>query len=190
MTIDARCLVCRNPDRRRAVELMWNGGMSQAAIVRVLDTDGIASATITRHLKEHSEGDGNARAVVIEPEKPVRERVMALRTMQLDEIERRIELAKQKAEEMNRNREKITNDDGTPLEPIDWSHFVDILGKDFQAAISSILKSQGLDDKREKATNDTKLGLFEAMARAGLAPKALSGKVAELPAGEGDDEPD
>ena len=45
MTIDARCLVCKNPDRRRILELGWNGGMSADAIARTLDIKGLASAT-------------------------------------------------------------------------------------------------------------------------------------------------
>jgi hypothetical protein len=69
----------------------------------------------------------------------------------------------------------------------DWSEFVDILGKDMQAAIGSILKAQGLTDKRDMKRDDLKLGLFEAMQRGGLAPKALSG--GEVVVVEVDDDP-
>ena len=171
MTIDARCLVCKNPDRRRIVELGWNGGMSADAIARTLDIKGLASATITRHIKEHSDGDGNTRAVEVEPELPASERVANLQRLQLDEVERRIALARAKADLMNAEREGVNDAEGKPLPLVDWSEFFDILGKDGQSAIGSILKAQGLKDKREAKSNDLKLGLFEAMSRAGLSPK-------------------
>lgn len=184
MTIDARCLICRNPDRRRLVELGWNGGMSAEAIARVLDQKGAGAQAILSHLKQHAEGDGNVRAVVVEPEKSPAERVADLQRLQLDEFERRIELAKAKADRMN-----AEHADDEKWEPVDWSNFVDILGKDWQAAVGSILKAQGLKDKRDMKRDDLKLGLFEAMARAGLAPKAISGTAAiAIPAEVGEDD--
>lgn len=179
MTIDVRCSVCKNPDRRRVVELAWNGGMGAETISRVVP--GVTGAAILKHLKQHSDGDGNIRAVDVAPVKTARERVLALQEMQLNEVERRIELAKQRAAELNavidKHRESgVEGADEIPYH--DWSEFTDILGKDMQSAISSILKAQGLTDKREKATADLKLGLFEAMTRGGgLAPKSLIGGV-------------
>lgn len=182
MTINAKCLVCRSPDRRRLIELGWNGGMSGEAIARVLDQKGLGGPVIIRHLKDHVEGDGNMRAVVVEPELPARERVLALQRLQLDEVERRIELAKAKADLMN-----STHEGDTDWTPVDWSDFFDVLSKDGQSAIASILKVQGLTDKREAKTADLKLGLFEAMAKSGLAPKAISGDVQKLlPSGDED----
>jgi hypothetical protein len=170
MTIDARCSVCKNADRRRLIELGWNGGMGAETIGRVLGD--MSGATILKHLKEHAEGDGNARLIDVEPELPVRDRVLNLQRMQLDEVERRIALAKQRAavaNDLHKNEPDWID--------VDWSHYFDILGKDGQAAIGSILKAQGLSDKREKAVADTKLGLFEAMAKNGLAPKVISGAL-------------
>ncbi len=169
MSTVARCVVCKNPDRRRLIELGWNGGMGAETISRVLG-DSPSGSVILKHLKEHSEGDGHARAIDVEPELPVRERVLALQRLQLDEIERRIALAKTRAAVMNDEHK-----DDEDWNPVDWSDFTDILGKDMQAAIGSILKTQGLSDKRDKAQGDLRLGLFEAMANAGLAPKALIG---------------
>jgi len=177
MTISARCLVCRNPDRRRLIELGWNGGMSGEAIARVLDQKGLVSNVIIKHLKEHADGDPNLRAVVIEPVRPARERVLELQRMQLDEVERRIALAKERAALVNASREGKVDAKGEPLPMADWSEYYDILGKDAQAAIGSILKTQGLSDRREKTASELKLGLFEAMTNAGLAPKALVGGV-------------
>lgn len=192
MTISMRCVVCRNEDLRRAVELMHNGGMTHKAISNVLDNEP-STAQIDRHINEHSDGNAKARAIEIRPERTVRERVLELQRMQLDEFERRIELAKARADELNAALDALEaagaeGADKTPRH--DWSEFVDILGKDMQAAIGSILKTQGLSDKREKAQGDLKLGLFEAMANAGLAPKALVGdvKIKVLGPGEDDDE--
>lgn len=162
--------------------------MGAETIARVLDDRTVAGATILRHLKEHSEGDGNARMVEVEPDLPMRERVYNIQLMQVSEVERRIAMAKTRADDMNRERENLTDAEGNPYPKVDWSDFYDILNKDAQAAIGTILKTQGLVDKREKAQGDLKLGLFEAMASAGLAPKALvGGFVPQLQSGEDDD---
>jgi len=174
--IDARCPVCKNPDIRRGVGVMWNEGMTQAAIRRVVG-DTLTTAAVTKHLKEHETGGWN-RQVLLEPEAPVRERILALQRLQLDEVERRIELAKQRADEQNAHLQKMRDmgAEGADTTPDhDWSEFTDILGKDMQSAIGSILKTQGLSDKREKVQGELKLGLFEAMTAAGLAPKVISG---------------
>lgn len=177
MTIDAKCLVCRSPDRRRLIELGWNGGMSAEGIARVLEQKGLSAPAIIRHLKDHVDGDGNVRAIVVEPELPARERVLELQRLQLNEIERRIALAKAKAALMNAEHEGDAD-----WHEVDYSDFYDILDKNAQAAITSILKTQGLTDKRESKTNELKVGLFAAMAKSGLAPKALVGdKPKQLP---------
>lgn len=181
-----KCTVCRNADRRRLIEAGWNAGMGAETIARVLDERDIAGGAIMRHLKEHSEGDGNARLVEVEPDLPMRDRVYNIQKMQVDEIERRMAIAKTRADDMNRARENLTDAEGNPYPKVDWSDFYDILNKDAQAAIGSILKTQGLVDKREKAQGDLKLGLFEAMANAGLAPKAISGGRAPLQLTEGE----
>lgn len=168
MTIDAKCTVCKNAERRRLIELGWNGGMGAETMSRVLG-DSPTSKAIIKHLKEHAD-QANTRAIEVEPDKPARERVLALQRLQLDEVERRIGLAKSRAAQLN----DIHKDDDDWQET-DWSDLYDILGKDAQAAIGSILKTQGLSDKREKTQGELKLGLFEAMAGAGLAPKALVG---------------
>jgi hypothetical protein len=144
--------------------------MGAETISRVLDGSP-GGAAIIKHIKEHCK-DGHIRQVDVEPELPARERVLNLQRLQLDEVERRIELAKTRADLMN-----SAHKDDEAWTPVDWSDFTDILGKDMQSAIGSILKTQGLSDKREKAVADTKIGLFEAMVGAGLAPKALVGSM-------------
>lgn len=172
----AKCLVCFNADRRRLIEAGWNAGMGADTIARVFD-GAIGAPAILKHIKEHAEGDGRTRNLSVEPDKPMRERVYNLQRLQLDEVERRIEMAKTRADMMNRERENLKDADGNAFPPVDWSDFYDILDQKSQSAIGTILKTQGLVDNREKAQGDLKLGLFEAMASAGLAPKALVGGV-------------
>lgn len=149
--------------------------------------EGVNAAAVMKHIKEHAVGNGNARALDPELDLPVRDRVLALQRLQLDEFERRIGLAKTRAAQMNYERANLQQADGTPWPEVDWSDFLDVLGKDMQGAIGSILKTQGLTDKRDKAQGDLKLGLFEAMTNAGLAPKIISGgRVSPLPLNAGD----
>jgi hypothetical protein len=150
MTIAAKCLVCRNADRRRLIEAGWNAGMGAETVARVIAAEGLSGAVILKHIKEHGEGDGNMRALVVEPDRPMRDRVLDIQRAQVDEVERRIALAKQRAIEINGEHEGETD-----WEPRDWSYYFDILHKDAQAAIASILKTQGLADKREKAQGDS-----------------------------------
>lgn len=188
MTIDMRCVVCKHGNRRRMIELAWNDGLSAVEISDVIGNTPAAS-TILRHLKEHTDQEGATRTVEIVPILPSRERVLALQTLQLDEVERRIAIAKQRAFDMNTARAGLVDTEGNVWPEMDWSDFYDILGRDAQAAIGSILKTQGLSDKRDKAQGDLKLGLFEAMTSAGLAPVGISGGKTpkQLPSGE---EPD
>lgn len=183
-------MVCKDVDRRRLIELGWNDGMSGVALSNAFGGTP-SEKTILRHLKEHAPG-ARTREVEVMPTGTVRDRVIALQTLQLNEVERQITLAKQRSAELNANIDKMVEDGVEGSENLlrhDWSEFFNILHKDNQAAIASILKAQGLTDKRELKTADLKLGLFEAMARNGLAPKAISGApaVPALPSGDDDD---
>jgi hypothetical protein len=145
--------------------------------------DSVSSPAIMKHLKEHTDGDGSTRNIEVEPELPARERVLALQKMQLDEVERRIKLAKQRADELNASIDKLREmgAEGADDMPYhDWSEFFDILGKDGQSAIGSILKVTALEDRKAAKTTDLKIGLFEAMAKAGLAPRVLVGGPEKL----------
>lgn len=189
MTIDIKCVVCKNADRRKAIELSWNGGMAAETIARLFE--GVPAAAILRHLKRHTDGVAAIRQIEVAVT-PARERVLAIQQMQLNEVERRIELAMDRADMLNAQIDKMVELGQEGAEEVphhDWSEFYDILGKDAQAAIGSILKVQGLSDKREKATSELKLGLFEAMAKAGLAPRAISGgSQSAIPALQSEDE--
>lgn len=185
----AKCTVCVNADRRRLVEAGWNAGMGWETIARVLEGQ-TSKTAIEKHIKEHADGDGNTRRLDVAPDVPMRERVYNIQLMQVSEVERRVAMAQTRADDMNKEREGVTDAEGNPYPRVDWSDFYDILNKDAQAAIGSILKTQGLADKHEKAQGDLKLGLFEAMQSAGLAPKLISGlrDVPALLSGEDDND--
>jgi hypothetical protein len=186
MRIDAKCLVCKNQDRRRVIELAWNGGVSIAALVRVFEAERISALAFKRHFDPetgHFEGDAAARRIEVEEDKPMRERVYDIQRAQVEELERRIYLAQSKAARMNALH--AGDEDWTE---VDWSDFYDILDKNAQQAINTILKTQGLIDNREKTQGELKLGLFDAMSKAGLAPKALVGGKAVPMLTEGDED--
>lgn len=186
---DAKCLVCKNRDRRKVIELAWNGGVSVAALVRVFEADRIGPTAFNRHFDPntgHTKGEPFQRRVEPEEDKPMRERVYDIQRLQVEELERRIGIAMTKAAAINANHAGDEN-----WTEVDWSDFYDILDKNSQQAINTILKTQGLIDTREKTQGELKLGLFDAMSRAGLAPKALvgEGSLPRLTEGEvdGDD---
>lgn len=174
--MNAYCKICKNKDLATLISLGWNGKMSATAISGVLGGKPTADA-ITKHLKEDVPGAWH-REIVVEA-KPLRQRVYDLQRMQIDEIERRIAVAEEKAaaqRELGR-------------EDADWSEYFDILDKDMQSAIGSILKAQGLADKNENAKVAQKIDMFRLMlgADGGLAPPELTdgmtveGEAVEVP---------
>jgi hypothetical protein len=184
MTIDATCPVCANPNRRRLIELGLNNKMDAIGLAALWDD--LTSKIIQKHTR-HTD----LRNLVVVTTSPSRERVENLQRMQLDEIERRVALAQQEAGRRNdaiddAREMGVEGADALPYH--DWSEYFNILDKDVQAAIGSIQRTQGLSDKRETSQGALKLGLFEAMANAGLAPKSLIGgpEVKVLPPGDTD----
>lgn len=164
--IDPRCAICKSPDVRRLVELGWNAKMSAVDIAAALGgRRGLGHTAVLTHLKEHAEG-GNIRAIPVEEAQPLRARVYAIQKMQVEEIERRVLLAQQRAEDWNSMPEH--EDDQK-----DWSHWFDILDKDMQAAVASILKAQGIKDKQESTERGQKIDLFRALTAAGSTPPAV-----------------
>lgn len=165
MTVNARCVVCSNSDLRRLIELGWNAKMSLPDLVHALG--GVPSAVvIKRHLKEHAEGAWT-RQITVEDARPMRERVLAIQRAQVEAIERQLAIAQQRADDYNEAFRELP--DFVPQDPSDY---FDILSKDMQAAISSILKSEGLTIKREVAKDANKVDLFRLMM-GGAAPAAL-----------------
>lgn len=178
MTVSASCAVCSNSDLRRLIELGWNANMTVPYLVHAFG--GVPShAVIYKHLKEHSAGAWQHR-IAVEDARPMRERVLAIQRAQVEAIERQLAIAEQKADEFNvEHREHeaagICLDCDRGFVVRDPTFYFNILGKDMQAAVASILKSEGLTIKREAASDAGKVDLIRAMlgARGGLAPARL-----------------
>ena len=165
--MNPKCDICRNSDLSTLIALAWNGKMAATAISGVLGGEPTAAAII-KHLKADADGSWS-RAIEVEV-KPLRQRVYDLQRTLVDELERRIAIAKDKA----RFETEVTG------EPHDWSEYLDILNKDLQNAIGSIIKTQGLADKREATQASLAVGLYELMlggadGKLMLAPKSLVG---------------
>lgn len=165
MTTDARCVICRKPDVRRLAELGWNAKMSAPQIATAMAAQ-FSSAQFLKHLREHVDEGAGMRAIPVEDARPIHERVAALQRMQLDEIERRITMAQEWA--------AYARENGNPN--ADWSEQFDLLDKDNQQAIASILKAQAITDKREAKQNDQKIDLARMMLGdgGGYAPARLT----------------
>jgi hypothetical protein len=163
---------------RRLIELGWNANMKQSDLVHAFG--GVPSAAvITKHLKEHTEGSWS-RQIEVEDARPIRERVLAIQREQIEAIERQLAIAQQKADDYVYLKRGEEDFDPAMADP---SAYFDVLGKDMQAAIGSILKAQGLTDKREAKADTNKIDLFRLMIgdRGGMAPTHLieDGKTVE-----------
>ncbi len=179
MSVNVKCAICGNSDLRRLIELGWNAKMSTPDLVHALG--GVpSSSVILKHLREHAEG-AYSRKIAVEDARPMRERVLSIQREQVEAIERRLAIAQQNADDYNethRGHEKegpcdsCTYSGFTPKDP---SHYFDILGKDMQTAIASILKSEGLTIKRETSKTPSATDVFRLLLgdRGGMAPKHL-----------------
>jgi hypothetical protein len=143
---------------------------------------GVPTALVIRkHLKEHSEGAWS-RQIAVEDARPMRERVAAIQRAQVDEIENKLALAEQRAHDFNEAHRDHKKDEGRCPDceyggfvARDPSDYFNILSKDMQSAISSILKAQGLTDRRELKTDSNRVDMFRLLIgeRGGLAPAHL-----------------
>jgi hypothetical protein len=151
-----RCPVCKNPNLRRLVELGWNAKMTMSDIANALG--GIPSTqSISKHLHEHAEGAGN-RDIPVENARTTRARIDDLMRRMLDEIEVRVADADAWAAIARAGG----NTDALP------SDIFDILSKNNQAALATILKMQDQNDKREGKKASVAVDLMRLMG--GTAP--------------------
>jgi len=151
-----RCAVCKNPNLRRLIELGWNAKMTASDIANALG--GVPStAVVTKHIKEHA-GDAVARNIPVMEARSTRARIDDLMRRMLDELETRVEFAEQwtaKARESGN-------------EEVEPSDLFDLLSKNNQAAIATILKMQDQTDKREGKKATVAVDLMRLMG--GTAP--------------------
>lgn len=171
MTKLTQCAICQNSDLRRLIELGWNAKMSVPDITHAFG--GVPSHAVTyKHLKEHCGPEAYSRTIAVEDARPMRERVLAVQRAQVEAIERRMDIAQRQADDYNE-----TYRGGPDYDPArgDPSYYFDILGKDMQAAVSSILKSEGLTIKRETSKGVSPTDVFRLLLgdRGGMAPKHL-----------------
>ena len=161
------CNICGNADLKTLIALAWDGKMDATAISGVLG--GVPNAAaIIKHLKVHEPGSWSRQIEVTV--KPLRQRVYDLQRTMVDEVERRIAVA----QERSRFETEATG------EPHDWSEYLNILDKDLQSAIGSIIKIQAGADRMETTKANLAVGLFELMlggqgGKLMLAPKSLVG---------------
>jgi hypothetical protein len=181
MTTNPKCYICRKPDVRRLVELGWNAKMSAPQIVYGMGAQ-FSSAAVMKHLHEHVEEGALSRAIPVEDARPLSQRIADLQRLQLDEIERRITIAQEWAAQ--------ARELGNPN--ADWSEQFDILDKDNQQAIASILKAQAMTDKREAKVTEQKIDIARMMLGGGdgLAPKALIESGPDIIEGEAHEVPE
>lgn len=173
-----KCIICSNSDMRRLVELGWNARMSVPDLVHAFGAVP-SHSVIYKHLKEHADG-AYSRTIEVEEARPVRERVLAIQRAQIEAIERQMAEAQRKADDWNeehRGHEKgggCDNCSSYGFQPRDPAYYFNILSKDMQAAVASILKAQGLTDKREAKAAPV-VDMFRLMLgeRGGLAPVGL-----------------
>lgn len=163
MNKDERCGICRKPDLRRLIELGWNADMNAKDLASALG--GLPSSTaIQKHLRDHAESSA-ARNIPVERSRPVRDRVLELQRTLLEEVERRISFAQDRAAHA-----KAT------LNPeADWSDWYDVLAKDNQQAIATIIKMQVMEDKKTIVERTQKIDLFKALTANNTPPPRLIG---------------
>lgn len=146
------CIICRNPDMRRLVELGWNAKMTAVDIAHAFGMTP-SVVVIRKHLNEHR-GDGlDSRTIPIEDVRSTRVRIEMLQKRMLDDIEARVQWADDRAAEAR----AAGNADALPS---DWFN---VLDPKVQAAIGSVIKMQDQTDKREGKKASVAVDLMKLM---------------------------
>jgi hypothetical protein len=157
MTDPSRCKVCKEPERARLIEADWAGGMSAVGIAARLKDAGwpIAASAVLRHL-HHVPGAHNRTNTPIPVGMTKRDAALFVRDRIMDELE-------------------VMEDDVDPA----GESKLNILSKDLQPALGSMLRAQDIIDKRETREKNKKISLFVLMlggpdGKNALAPLELS----------------
>jgi hypothetical protein len=169
VTVD-NCKICRAPGRRRLIEADWADGMSAVGIAKAMTDNGwpITSTTVLKHLKEHA---GPEAAIRVPPALSKRDAAVWVRDRIMDKVE-----------EIEQGTRTVITKDGEMVEvPFD------ILDKELQPALGSMLKAQAILDKREANQTSAKISLFGLML--GITDGGGDGRFAplELSSGEEDE---
>jgi len=84
----ANCIICRNTDMRRVVEMAYNARMTFTGISHAFGgTPGVT--LIRRHVTEHRTDGWTTRDIDVTEERPTRQRIEELQRKLLDERSRR-----------------------------------------------------------------------------------------------------
>lgn len=149
------CVVCRNTDLRRLVELGWNQRMTASDISHAFG--GAPSAMqIRKHLMEHKGSGKEDHDIPIEDVRPTRVRIEHLQKKMLDEIESRIQWAEERAAVAHENG----NADVTAAD------YFDVLNPKVQASIASVIKMQDQTDKRDSKRANIAVDVMKLMGGA------------------------
>jgi hypothetical protein len=159
MTTPARCLVCRaGSTRQDMVAALWSEGMTAKGIAAQMADAGwnLTANVILGHLKEHVDGAAGRKPPAMRDH---RDAAIFVRDRIMDRLQ----------EEPTR---QVVGKDGE-IEEVPF----DILDKDLQPALNSMLKAESIIQKR--SANETKVGVLLLMlggddGRGFLAPPQLT----------------
>lgn len=178
---DPTCAICKRPGRRRIVDADASDGIAPAAIAAAMRDVGwaLTAAQVATHITLHGS--------VTKPKSAAsrkRDAALTLRERMMDALEGRIEAAEEKAVEATEECRRGEHDvDDHPRyrkhgpKTHESSEFFDILNKDLQSALGTVIKAQTVEEKRVATEGKRKIDLFRLMMGPGdgLAPSGLIG---------------
>lgn len=178
---DPTCPICKRPGRRRIIDADFADGIAPAAIAAAMRDAGwaLTAAQVATHATLHGSTTKPRSAATRK-----RDAALTLRERMMDALEGRIESAEQRASEATEEcaRGEHNVDDhpryrqhGPRVHSPD--EFFDILGKDLQPALGTVIKAQTVEEKRTANEGKRKIDLFRLMMGPGdgLAPAGLIG---------------
>lgn len=180
-TIDPNCPVCKRPGRRRIVDADAADGITPAAIASAMRDTGwaLTAADVTKHVTLHGSAEKTRSKATRR-----RDAALTLRERMMDALEGRIEAAEASAVEATAECQRGEHDiedhpryrqHGPRVH--ESSEFFDILNKDLQSALGTVIKAQTVEEKRNANDDKRKIDLFRLMMGPGdgMAPAALIG---------------
>lgn len=182
-TTDPNCPICKRPGRRRIIDADASDGLTPAAIAATMRDTGwaLTAAQVATHVTLHTIS-GKPRSGAARR----RDAALTLRERLTDEFERQIEqseaLAVKATEACARGEHKRQDKDGNEFGHEGYIHdpaeFFNILAKDVQPALGTIIKAQTVEEKRVAVEGKRRIDLFKLMqgtSEDGLAPRGLIG---------------
>lgn len=182
-TTDPNCPICKRPGRRRIVDADASDGLTPAAIAAAMRDTGwaLTAADVATHVTLHAVS-GKPRSGAARR----RDAALTLRERMMDALEGRIVAAEGRAVEATTECQRGEHDvDDHPRyrkhgpQTHDPAEFFDILDKNLQAALGTVIKAETLEVKKADNQTKRKIDLFQLMmggeGNDGLAPRALIG---------------